>query len=131
MDKYIEFSPVDYVAEAVVKSIEYFNKNISVLHIYNPNHVFIKDFIDLLPKKNKINIVSDLEFRNIINNMLKNDEKKYIISNILNDLNSENKLVYDTPIKIGSDFTQEFLTKIDFSWPIITKKYIENLIKNI
>lgn len=131
LDKYIEFSPVDYVAEAVVKSIEYFNKNISVLHIYNPNHVFIKDFIDLLPKKNKINIVSDLEFRNIINNMLKNDEKKYIISNILNDLNSENKLVYDTPIKIESDFSQEFLTKIDFSWPIITKKYIENLIKNI
>lgn len=131
LDKYMEFSPVDYVAEAIVKSIEYLDKNISVLHIFNQNHVYIENFINLLPKKYKIDIVSDLEFRNIINNMLKNDEKKYVLSHILNDLNSDHKLIYDTPIKIENNFSQAFFHKIGFSWPIITKKYIENLIKNI
>ena len=131
LDKYMEFSPVDYVAEAIVKSIEYSSRDISVLHIFNQNHVYIEDFIKLLPNKYKFKIVSDLEFRNIINTMLKNDEKKYIISYILNDLNSEHKLIYDTPIKIENSFSQAFFHKIGFLWPIITKKYIENLIKNI
>ena len=131
LDKYVEFSPVDAVAEAVVKSIEYSNTKLSVLHIYNHNHVYLNEFIKLLPKKYKFNSVSDLEFKNIIKNMLKNDDKKYIISHILNDLNSEDKLVYDTHIKIKSNFSQEFFKKIGFLWPNINQKYIENLLKNI
>ena len=131
LDKYIEFSPVDYVSEAIIKSIEYANKKLSVLHIYNPNHVYINNFINLIPKKYNINVVSNLEFKHIINDLLKNDEKKYMMSYILNDLNDENNLVYDTHIKIKSDFSQNFLKQIGFSWPIISKRYIENMLKNI
>ena len=131
LDKYIEFSPVDYVAEAVVKSIEYSNNNLSVLHIYNENHVYLNNFINLLPEKYKISIVSDADFQDIINNMLKNDDKKYIISYILNDLNDKNKLIYDTHIKIKNDFSQDFFRQAGFSWPIIDKKYIKNLLDNI
>ena len=131
LDKYIEFSPVDSVAEAVVKSIEYANKKISVLHIYNENHVFLDNFLKLLPKSVNIGIVSDKEFKNIINNILKDDDKKYIISHILNDLNTESKLVYETHIKIHNEFSQSFYNKIGFSWPIIDEKYIKNLLNNI
>ena len=122
---------MDYVAEAVVKSIEYSNNNLSVLHIYNENHVYLNNFINLLPKKYKISIVSDTDFQDIINNMLKNDDKKYIISYILNDLNDKNKLIYDTHIKIKNDFSQDFFRQSGFSWPIIDKKYIKNLLDNI
>lgn len=131
MDKYIEFSPVDSVAKAVVESIEHTNQDLPILHIYNPNHVYLKDFVNLLPKQYPLHVVHDKEFQNIIDNLLKNNEKRYIISNILNDLNSERKLVYDTQINIQSDFSQKFLKEIDFSWPTITKEYIENLLKNL
>ena len=131
LNEYIEFSPVDCVAEAIIKSIEYANKNISVLHIYNENHIYVKNFLELLPEKYKTDIVSDSNFQQILNTTLKNDEKKYIISYILNDLNHENKLVYSTHIKIKNDFSQKFFEKIGFSWATITKKYIENLLKNI
>ena len=66
LDKYVEFSPVDAVAEAVIKSIEHSNSNLSVLHIYNHNHVYLNEFIKLLPRNYKFCTVSDSEFKNII-----------------------------------------------------------------
>ena len=45
LDDYIEFSPVDLVSEAIVKSIVFHNNEFNILHIYNQNHVYIKDFI--------------------------------------------------------------------------------------
>jgi len=131
MDKYMEFSPVDCVAEAVIKAIEHADTNVSVLHIYNPNHVYLKDFVQLLPPQYALAVVQEKEFKNIIDNLLKNDEKRYIISNILNDLDSERKLVYDTQINIQSKFSQNFLKQSNFTWPTITKEYIENLLKNL
>ena len=131
LDNYIEFSPVDKVAEAIIKSIEYYSNNISVLHIYNPNHVYIKNFIQLLPEDLDINVVSEEEFNNFIKSILKDNSKKELISNILNDLDSNNKLVYDTHIKIKSEFSQKFLSQIGFTWPVIQKEYIKLLLKNL
>ena len=131
LDKYIEFSPVDKVAEAIVKSIEYFSNKISVLHIYNPNHVYINNFINMLPQNYNMNIVSDLEFKNFIKDMIEKDNYKNAISNILNDLNKETELVYDTHVKIKSEFSQSFLSKIGFTWPIINEDYIKLLLNNI
>ena len=47
-DVYAEFSPVNYMATAILKSIQYTN-NINVLHLYNSNHVYLTELIDLLP----------------------------------------------------------------------------------
>ena len=52
----------------------------------------------------------------------------YIISHILGDLNSENKLIYETHIKIKNEFSQNFFKQTGFEWPKISKKYINNLI---
>ncbi len=131
LDKYIEFSPVDVVAEAIIKSIEYRPSKISVLHIYNPNHIYINDFINMLPSDYNINVVSSLEFKKFIKDIIEIDDYKGIISNIINDLNSETELVYDTHIKIKSNFSQYFLNKTGFTWPIINKDYIKLLLKNI
>ena len=131
LDKYIEFSPVDSVAEAIVKSIEYSNNKISVLHIYNQNHIYINNFIELLPSKYNLNILNNTEFKNIIIDMLKNDDKKYIISHILNDMDDKYNLVYETNIKITNHVSNLYLNKIGFNWPIIDKKYIKNLINNL
>ena len=31
----IEFTPVDYLAKSIIKSIEYYGKSINILHLYN------------------------------------------------------------------------------------------------
>lgn len=129
-DDYVEFSPVDCIAEAIIKGIESLPQKCSVLHIYNQNHLYIRDLIKILPK-NTIRIVDDSLFKEILNNSLKNSNEKDVISYISNDLNNERKLVYNSYIKIKNDFTKAFLSKIKFKWIKINKKYIEKIFKTI
>lgn len=128
LENYIEFSPVDCIAEAIIKSIQCYNKDISILHIYNQNHLYIRDLINMIEG---IKIVSNEEFKSIITTHISNIDKDNIITSLINDLDSNGKLVYESPIKIKNNFSNEFLTKIGFNWSPIDNKYIQKLIKLI
>lgn len=127
LNNYIEFSPVDNLAEAIVRSIENVSSKINVLHLYNNNHVYIKDLLKVLPD-NLINVVTDEEFKNILNRNLQISNNKDIISHIANDLDKDKKLVYVSNIKIKNKISAEFLEKIGFEWGKIDKRYITNLL---
>ena len=70
---------------------------------------------------------------------MKNNNKKYINYHIIGDfdlilskfLSSENKLIYETHIKIKNEFSQNFFKQAGFVWPTIDKKYIQDLLTNI
>lgn len=126
---YLEFSPVDYVAKAIVNSVIYANNDISVLHIYNPNHVYLNDFVKLV--NDKIKIVDSKTFKLTLQEYLKSSEKGEKLYFILNDLTENYEVSYNTPIKLKNNFTNKFLLKTGFSWPIITKSYIMKIIKSI
>ena len=126
LDNYVEFSPVDLVATAVVKSIQYVNKSINVLHIYNYNHVFIRDLINLFDTK--IDIVSSDTFKNVLQKKLKENNKLIYITN---DLDKDFKLVYYSNIKIRNNLSKDFFNKINFTWNIIDKKYISQMLEEL
>lgn len=131
LDIPLEFTFVDSLAEAVVKSAEYYNKSINILHLYNPNHIITKTLLDWLTTG--IEVVSEDEFKNIIKRTLNNPTKKDIISYITNDMDRDYRLVYITDIKLKNDFSNKFLEKIGFKWPVPTENYIrkiKSLIKN-
>ena len=128
LDNYAEFTPVDCLAEAVVKSIQCYNKNINILHIYNQNHIYIKDLIKMLPD---MKIVTNDEFKTIITTHISNLDKDNIVTSLINDLDSSGKLIYESPIKIKNDFTKAFLEKIGFKWTPINEEYIKKLISKI
>lgn len=121
----LEFTPVDSLSKAIIKSIEYHNKSINVLHLYNPNHIIIKELINILYEN--FPIVSDESFKTIIKNIIKDSKQRNLISSIVNDMDSEFNLVYSSDIKLKNNFTVEFLEKIDFIWPEITKEYINKI----
>lgn len=131
LDIPLEFTFVDSLAEAVVKSAENYNKTINILHLYNPNHISVKTIIEWLATG--IEAVSQDEFKNIIKKTLNNPTKKDIISYITNDMDKDYNLVYITDIKLKNDFSNKFLEKIGFKWPSPTENYIRkirSLIKN-
>ena len=128
-DIYAEFSPVDNVAEAIVKSIEYTDDNIRILHIYNQNHVYLSTLINMLD--NTIKFIDDNKFKSIFEENLKIEGNKDLLSLVINDLDKDKKFTYNSNIKIKNDFSKEFLDDIGFKWANIDKKYIDNLIKNI
>lgn len=127
-DTYAEFSPVDNIASAILKSIQYAGK-INVLHIYNSNHVYLKDLIDLLPRKMIEFVEDDVFDKKLKLELSKSDNMA--ISSLVNDFDEHQRLIYDSKIKLKNTFTNLFFNRIGFSWNAIDKEYISKLLKNI
>lgn len=124
MNSYLEFTPVDICAEAITKIINNNNSYNRIFHIYNNNHIYIKEFLDIFEKLyKKISVVNEEEFINIIDSLIKKND--YIVTFLLNDMDENKKLVYDSNIKINGEFTNKYLEKLGFKWPIINEEYIK------
>ena len=129
---YIEFSPVDKVAESIVVCMKYYTYPMTVLHLYNSNHLYINVFLEYLNELGyDMNIVDDEIFKTHLNDLLFNSNDSDKVSVLLNDLDKDKKLVYKTNLKITNKFTLKFLNNTDFSWPIVTREYIEKILKNL
>ncbi len=128
LDSYIEFTPVDCCAEAIVTLIQNYNKEFSVFHIYDSNHLLIKDFVEFLNENNiNLNVLTDSEFEKLVDKILQNSNKD-ILSGIINDFGPNKKLVYTSDIHILSEFTRAVLYSLGFKWPEIDRTYIKKYI---
>ena len=64
MKGYAEFSPVDKIAESIVKVIRFYTPTTTVLHLYNSNHLYLTDLIKILKELGvEIEIVDDEIFK--------------------------------------------------------------------
>ena len=127
---YAEFTPIDYCGDAIIKIATHFNKNYNIFHLLNQNHVDLDKLYDIMNKLGiPLKLVNDNEFKKILNKLLKDSEKKTFLEGIINDLNSDKKLVYESEVKIKSDFSRVLLEKMGFSWPIIDERYLRNYFK--
>lgn len=127
---YVEFTPIDYCGDAIIKIASHFNPKFTVFHLLNEKIVTIDRLLSIFKELNiDINIVSSEKFKEIINDLLHDSTKKMYLEGIINDFNKDTELVYESPVKIKSEFTNTFLNKIGFSWPYIDKNYIYNYLK--
>ena len=110
----------------------YTEKNTSVLHLYNSNHLLIADFVSYLNEIGiKVEAIDDDAFKSNLKEIVFDSPDSDKVSVLLNDLDSDNNLVYKTNLHITNDFTSKYLSFTDFSWPVITKEYIKKLIENL
>lgn len=120
----IELTPVDLCADAILKIAEH-SSNFNVFHIYNTKLLPVKLLLDTLYEQGyKLLPVSSTEMNNIINELLKDDSKKDIISGIIHDLDKDKKLIYTSRITLNCDFTEKYLENIGFVWKPIDKNYL-------
>lgn len=130
LNLYAEFTPIDYCGDAIIKIASYFNKHYTVFHLLNENHVNLNVMYDTMTKLGiHMKIVSNDEFTKILDDLLQDPNKKSFLNGIVNDLNTEKKLVYQSEVTIKSNFTKEFLKKTGFEWPIISERYLRNYFK--
>ena len=126
----LEFTPVDLCGLAVVSIIQNYIPDFSVFHLYNNEFITMQDFIDILKKYNiNLKVVNSVEFQKIIKAALLDDNKKDILSGIINELDSNNNFEINSNIDILSEFSRSFLYAIDFKWLKIDNVYIEKYIK--
>ena len=126
LEQEVEFTPVDLCSEAIVKIMQCNSKMISVVHVYNSNHIKISKIVNILKGLNiKLNTSSDEEFANIITS----SNSKSKITGIVNDLTPDKKLKYSSNIKVKSNLSVDYLAKCNFRWKKISKIYIQKYFK--
>ena len=132
LDGYVEFSPVDKVAESIITTMKYSENKTSVLHLYNSNHVDFKFLINMLNDIGvNISIVDEETFKNNLTKWFNSNAKFNKVSVLLNDLDKNQKIIFKTNLIIRNDFTLTYLNKTNFKWPIITKDYLKKILENL
>ncbi len=129
LDGYLEFTPIDYTANAILDLLCYPSQNNRVFHIFNDKHILISDFLNLLKLYNYIiNVIPEADFKEKVKSMLDDDSQKHLLSHLINDFDKDLNLNYKTNIILKSELTKKYLKDIGFDWPEIDRNYIKNLI---
>lgn len=125
LEEYLEFTPVDTISTAIIKSITHPSKDCIVLHLFNHNHVYINKCIKYFKLVNPdLKIVTEEDFKKHVKKLLKNKNSKNNINLLINDMDKNLNLMYKSNIIVKSDFTIKYLSKIGFNWHKISEKYI-------
>ncbi len=129
LNGYLEFTPIDYTANAILDLICYPSVKNRVFHIFNDKHIAISDFLHLLKLYNYlIDAIPEKDFKVKIETILKDDSQKEIMNYLIHDFDKDLNLSYKTNIILKSDLTKKYLENIGFDWPAIDSNYVKNLI---
>jgi len=130
-NEHLEFTPVDLCADGIMKIVNNSNSTNRIFHLYNQNHVSIKEFVKVLEKYKRISFINNTEFLKVLNQAINSKNSVKLLSGIIKDLDDNQKLVYRSNINVTNNFTNDYLKDLNFEWPKISKTYLENFIKYI
>ena len=127
---HFDFTPIDYVSNAIYKLITHPNDTNRIFHLYNHNNTSIKKIIKISKKLNyNVKIVKEEEFKNIIEDILKDDNSKSLLKNTIYDFDNNLHLNYMNDIKLKSNFTIKYLKRLHFKWKKTSDEYIIKFLK--
>ena len=127
LEKPVEFSPIDSVAEAVLKLSEV-DGRFSVFHMNNNHTVTMADLMDAIRSHGfEIRTVPDSEFRDTLAEAAKHEEESRTVLSLVAYSNKEG----ETLQLVDSDrrFTVNALFRLGFRWPIVDNGYLEKTLE--
>lgn len=128
-DAEVEFSPIDYVARAVVL-LSGTNDSFTVYHAYNCHHIHMANVIDAMNEFGiHIDVVADDKYTEHFGELLNDESMNMKISSLI----SYNSADGGEHRFVGSDnsFTIKTLYRLGFSWPLIDETYLKRAIESL
>ena len=125
----LEFTPVEYAADAVCR-ILYATKNENrIFHIYNPNMIQTSTLLRWMDELGFVMAVKpQAEFVDLIRQLSSMEEHQKKIFGIINDFTSQDDFVYNHILETNNDITCKFLKSLGFVWPKLDLQYFSRLI---
>ncbi len=126
-DSPVEFSPIDYVARAVVL-LSGTNDEFTVFHAYNCHHIHMANVISVMNEKGlHIDVVDDNEYTEHFNAQLSDEQMNMKISSLISYNSSDG----EQHRFIGADntFTVKVLYRLGFAWPLTDENYVDRAIE--
>ena len=129
LDFDVEFTPIDYAAEAIVTLLN-IDFKYNTFHLFNDNHIKMSELNKVFMQMDiNLKIISKNDMTKLMQDLIENDYNK--VRGIVQDLNSKKELDYNPNTKIKEDFTKFVLNKNNFIWPNIDSEYIRKYLKNL
>ncbi len=128
MELYSEFSPIDLTAEGVVKIAQYADKQ-TVFHLNSDRVIYFERFLEIVHELGiSMKVVDGVTFNKELQKTIRNTATEYIFEAFQNDMDEQERLMYDSNIRIKNEFTLWFLKKAGFAWNETDLDYIKGYI---
>ena len=129
LNNYLEFTPIDYCAKALCKLIYNFDFNKFVFHIFNQNYISVNDLLTIFSSLGfNTSILSGNDFNDKIISLSNKNLNENILKGIVNDLDDNSGLSFNSTVNQKNLYTNSYLNMIDFNWPNIDTQYIQKII---
>ena len=126
MDLYVEFTPIDEAAKAVMTITRHFSMEQTVFHINSTKGVYMDKLYSMLKELGcSIEIVNGTEFTEVLRQTMKKSGMEYIFETFINDMDENDRLSYDSNIHIENEFTVKYLQMLGFEWSQIDFEYLK------
>ncbi len=125
LEELIEFTPVDYCAQAILRILLHDGGKQTIYHLFNHKMIRIRDFLKaLVPAGIDVRGIDNDDFLVIINDLSKTQNGKEIISGLITDLAIQGSLSFSSDINVDSTLTISNLKELGFSWPDLSEDYL-------
>lgn len=125
----IDFTPIDEAAKSIMLLVRNFNNNQNVFHIKNKNSISLYNLFEFLRELHyEVDMLTDEEFDKRLYDLDERDSE-YIFEAFINDIDENDRLNYDSNIRIENDFTVQYLKMLGFEWKDIDIDYLRKYIE--
>ena len=126
LEQPIEFSPIDVVAQAVIK-LAGTDGRFSVFNMYNNHSITMADLIGAICDYGyQIDAVPEAQFQQILTDAASHSEQSgAVLSLVAYDNRKGENLI---PVEANNRFTTNVLYRLNFRWPIIDDAYLSKVI---
>lgn len=129
MPLYCEFSPIDLTAEGIVRIAQYADRQ-TVFHLNSNRPIYFDRFLEVVRALGiPMEVVDGDAFNRALRGTIRDRVTEYIFEAFQNDMDEQGRLVYDSNIRIGNDFTVWFLKKLGFEWNETDLEYIRGYVE--
>ena len=129
LNQFLEFTPIDLCAKAINLLIYNLNSSKYVFHLFNQNYLPAQTLLNILKEHGiDISILSGNNFKTQILALSKANPEENILQGIVNDLDDEVGLTFNSTVQQQNIYTNYYLDKLNFHWPTIDSLYIEKIV---
>jgi len=129
MPHYVEFTPIDEAANAVMTIARHFSTEQTVFHINSTKVLYMDALTDYCRELGyPMEMVNGEEFTAALRKTMEQSKFKHIFETFINDLDTNDQLAYDSRIRIENRFTEEYLRSLGFTWAELGVEYMRTYV---
>lgn len=129
LENMIDFTPVDYCSQAIVKILKSQNRPLNICHLQNNNSISYRDLLGLLEKLGRqIEIVDVDRFLDFKRRLPDKRLRVSAYTGFCLYMRKKWDDIFRYKISVSCERTEKYLRQLEFEWPVIDAAYLQKVL---